>query len=248
MVMIIGQSGAGKTTSALALCAAGFGLCSDDLIICRVVGDQVVGWGLPRSLKVHRRTAGMLPWVAPLLTGEWSAEDGSRCRWRGCASVTRVEDRKPKTHRGALPAGAVGEREQGCTDRPDGDPRRCRRGSRAHQLPWRASGPWAPPGLAGRARSAACRLAGSWRAAIRPISAASSWQSSQWPRRRHEAHSPRGNALSPGRSGETERSGAGRAAPAAAAAGGGPRRDADRGGESWRTSCPSRCWLRSARS
>ena len=96
MVMIIGQSGAGKTTSALALCAAGFGLCSDDLIICRVVGDEVVGWGLPRSLKVHRRTAGMLPWVEPLLTGEWSAEDEKPLPLAALRSVMRVEDREPK--------------------------------------------------------------------------------------------------------------------------------------------------------
>ena len=30
---------------------------------------------MPRNLKVHRRTAEMLPWVQPLLSGEWSPED-----------------------------------------------------------------------------------------------------------------------------------------------------------------------------
>lgn len=75
VALIFGRSGAGKTTSTLALAAAGLGLCSDDAMACNVSGDRPTAWGMPRSLKVHRRTAEMLPWVQPLLSGAWSAED-----------------------------------------------------------------------------------------------------------------------------------------------------------------------------
>jgi hypothetical protein len=75
VALIFGKSGAGKTTSTLALAAGGLGLCSDDAMACNVSGDRPTAWGMPRSLKVHRRTAEMLPWVQPLLSGDWSVED-----------------------------------------------------------------------------------------------------------------------------------------------------------------------------
>lgn len=75
VALIFGRSGAGKTTSTLALAAGGLGLCSDDAMACNVTGERPTAWGMPRSLKVHRHTAEMLPWVQPLLSGEWSAED-----------------------------------------------------------------------------------------------------------------------------------------------------------------------------
>lgn len=75
VALIFGRSGAGKTTSTLALAAGGLGLCSDDAMACNVTGDRPTAWGMPRSLKVHRRTAEMLPWVQPLLSGDWSSED-----------------------------------------------------------------------------------------------------------------------------------------------------------------------------
>ncbi len=75
VALIFGRSGAGKTTSTLALAAGGLGLCSDDAMACSVAGDRPTAWGMPRSLKVHRHTVELLPWVQPLLSGEWSAED-----------------------------------------------------------------------------------------------------------------------------------------------------------------------------
>jgi hypothetical protein len=75
VALIFGRSGAGKTTSTLALAAGGLGLCSDDAMACNVSGERPTAWGMPRNLKVHRRTAEMLPWVQPLLSGDWSAED-----------------------------------------------------------------------------------------------------------------------------------------------------------------------------
>lgn len=96
IVMIVGVSGAGKTTTALALCGAGFGLCSDDLMICRTVGDTVTAWGLPRSLKVHRHTAAMLAWAEPLLAGEWSAEDEKALPLARLRAAGKVENGTPR--------------------------------------------------------------------------------------------------------------------------------------------------------
>lgn len=96
MVMVIGRSGAGKTTAALALCGAGLGLCSDDLIFVRTTAEAVVGWGLPRSMKVHRNTVSLLPWSAPLLTGEWSSEDERPLPLANLRQAARVEDCTPR--------------------------------------------------------------------------------------------------------------------------------------------------------
>ena len=96
MVMVIGRSGAGKTTAALALCGAGLGLCSDDLIFVRTAGEPVVGWGLPRSMKVHRHTVSLLPWSGPLLTGDWSDEDERPLPLANLRTVARVEDCTPR--------------------------------------------------------------------------------------------------------------------------------------------------------
>jgi hypothetical protein len=68
-ILIFGPSGHGKTTTSLSLLPAGFRLLTDDSsVIKREAGrDQV--WALPRALKVHRRTAELLPWIRPELTG-----------------------------------------------------------------------------------------------------------------------------------------------------------------------------------
>ena len=114
MVMVIGRSGAGKTTAALALCGAGLGLCSDDLIFVRTSGDAVVAWGLPRSMKVHRHTVALLPWSGPLLTGDWSDEDERPLPLANLRQAARVEDCTPRRvvaiyllQRSTKPASAV---------------------------------------------------------------------------------------------------------------------------------------------
>jgi hypothetical protein len=96
MVVVIGQSGAGKTTAALALCGAGLGLCSDDLIFVRTGEETLTGWGLPRSMKVHRNTVALLPWSAPLLTGAWSDEDERPLPLAKLRQTARVEDCTPR--------------------------------------------------------------------------------------------------------------------------------------------------------
>jgi hypothetical protein len=73
-ILIFGPSGFGKTTTALSLLPVGFRLLTDDAsIVKRAAGGDRV-WGLPRPLKVHERSASMLPWLAPVLAGQWNAQ------------------------------------------------------------------------------------------------------------------------------------------------------------------------------
>ena len=74
LVLIHAPSGTGKTTTSLILMASGFRLASDDLaFVCS--GETPTGYGLPRSLKVHRDTAKLLQWVEPKLSNtEWDSE------------------------------------------------------------------------------------------------------------------------------------------------------------------------------
>jgi hypothetical protein len=76
-LLIFAPSGIGKTTTALALALGGFGLITDDAIVLQQHGScksaQIRAWGLPRPLKVHRRTAELLPSIAPLLAANWDS-------------------------------------------------------------------------------------------------------------------------------------------------------------------------------
>jgi hypothetical protein len=65
-VLICVPSGGGKTTTALALAHGGFSLMTDDASVLVPSALRPRVWGLPRALKVHRRTAELLPWVGPL--------------------------------------------------------------------------------------------------------------------------------------------------------------------------------------
>ncbi|TGV96509.1 serine kinase, partial [Mesorhizobium sp. M2D.F.Ca.ET.145.01.1.1] len=71
VVLIHAPSGTGKTTTSLALATQGFGLCSDDAMILDVAGATPVAWGLPRHVKIHEKTARMIPQVAPCLGPSW---------------------------------------------------------------------------------------------------------------------------------------------------------------------------------
>jgi len=74
-VIFVGESGAGKTTTTLSLLAAGFRLLTDDASILVREGGRHSVWGMALPLKVHRKSGDMLPWLKPLLTGEWNVED-----------------------------------------------------------------------------------------------------------------------------------------------------------------------------
>jgi hypothetical protein len=65
-VLLFGASGAGKTTTALALHGGGLRLLADDCTILQA-SEQGRGelrvWGFPRPCKVHRRTFELLDWL-----------------------------------------------------------------------------------------------------------------------------------------------------------------------------------------
>jgi hypothetical protein len=96
VALIFGRSGAGKTTATLALAAGGLGLCSDDAMACNVSAERPTAWGIPRNLKVRRHTAQMLPWVRPLLSGEWSAEEERPVTLASLRTVVSVEGVAPR--------------------------------------------------------------------------------------------------------------------------------------------------------
>lgn len=73
-LLLLAPSGRGKTTTALALALAGYALMTDDaIIVSRGEGGagEWFAWGLPRSLKVHRETAAMMPAIGGLLGTAW---------------------------------------------------------------------------------------------------------------------------------------------------------------------------------
>jgi hypothetical protein len=67
-LLLSGVSGAGKTTTALALAGAGLQLMADDASFVRLAGGRTEAevWGLPLPCKVHRNTLAMLPWLERL--------------------------------------------------------------------------------------------------------------------------------------------------------------------------------------
>lgn len=74
LVLLFAPSGFGKTTTSLALALGGYGHMGDDVVILRQEGSELFGWGMPRTLKVQRRTAAMFPEIAPHL-GEFGGEE-----------------------------------------------------------------------------------------------------------------------------------------------------------------------------
>lgn len=84
-LLLLGDSGAGKSSTALALARGGFALAGDDAaVLCAGVAGGVEGgveaWGFPRAPKVHPFTARLLPWLQALVpaTGEEEVEVARR--------------------------------------------------------------------------------------------------------------------------------------------------------------------------
>lgn len=69
-------SGGGKTTTAMTLAHDGFSLMTDDASVLVHGSARPQVWGFPRALKVHRRTAELLPWLGTL-PDRWD-EDGEQ--------------------------------------------------------------------------------------------------------------------------------------------------------------------------
>ncbi|WP_457939792.1 hypothetical protein [Mesorhizobium sp. 10J20-29] len=66
VILICAPSGAGKTTTSMALAHDGFSLVTDDASVVIPAGSAALAWGLPRALKVHWKTAELLPWVGQM--------------------------------------------------------------------------------------------------------------------------------------------------------------------------------------
>jgi hypothetical protein len=109
-ILIFGPSGHGKTTTSLSLLPAGFRLLTDDsCVIKREAGRDKV-WALPRALKVHRKTAELLPWIKPALTGSWDEEGEQGLAPAAVASFGSVAPPRPHPIRAII---ALGKRSSG---------------------------------------------------------------------------------------------------------------------------------------
>jgi hypothetical protein len=95
-IVIHAPSGTGKSTTALALMHSGFGLCSDDALFAGTDEGGIFVWGFPSDVKVHRHTLKMMPWLEPVLAGEWNKEDERPIRWKALPALGRIEDRTPR--------------------------------------------------------------------------------------------------------------------------------------------------------
>jgi hypothetical protein len=65
-VMILAESGTGKSTTALALTGAGWQLMGDDITVIRRTADGVRATGFPRECHVRKPTLRLLPWLNSL--------------------------------------------------------------------------------------------------------------------------------------------------------------------------------------
>jgi hypothetical protein len=80
-VLLAGVSGAGKTTTSLALAHAGMTLLADDMSFIESRGsdgDRVGLWGLQLTCKVHDNTRRLLPWLDACPAGP-ARVDGETC-------------------------------------------------------------------------------------------------------------------------------------------------------------------------
>ncbi len=77
-LVIVGDSGAGKTTLTLALISEGWGYVSDDAIFLRSCGEQVEALAFRRGFAVTDRTAGFFPELASPQVVYSPVRDGKR--------------------------------------------------------------------------------------------------------------------------------------------------------------------------
>lgn len=75
LVLLFAPSGYGKTTTSLALALSGYAHLGDDMVVLRKAEEGILAWGMPRTLKVQRRTAAMFPEILPHLGAFGGEED-----------------------------------------------------------------------------------------------------------------------------------------------------------------------------
>ncbi len=95
-ILIYAPSGVGKTTTTLSLLREGFGLCSDDGTILKNHDNGTTGWGLPRDMKVHKKTVEMLPWLTPYFTEQWNEEGEQRLTRNTISDLFPIFDKDPQ--------------------------------------------------------------------------------------------------------------------------------------------------------
>lgn len=126
-LLIFAASGTGKTTTALALARNGYALVGDDTAVLEFRDGRPWVWGLPRPVNLHRRTAAMLPWLAPVVR-PWAADEQrleldalaacckrARAEARLCAGVVLLQAPGEGAHR-AVPLDKAEALVQAATD------------------------------------------------------------------------------------------------------------------------------------
>jgi hypothetical protein len=108
---LFAASGRGKTTTALALAREGLSLAGDDALVLSHSEQGFYLWGIPRKIKVHRRSVELLPWLHSVV-GDWTAGEQAIGR-EALASVIQIADSSQRPVAGAiilLRPNAVGHR------------------------------------------------------------------------------------------------------------------------------------------
>ncbi|WP_336799690.1 hypothetical protein [Kaistia sp. MMO-174] len=111
LMLLFAPSGFGKTTTSLALALGGYGHMGDDVVILRQEGVELFGWGMPRTLKVQRRTAAMFPEIAPHLGAFGGEEDEAPLTRAALAELLPLPDASKGYRIGAVVV--VGPRSEG---------------------------------------------------------------------------------------------------------------------------------------
>lgn len=73
-ILLFAPSGAGKTTTALALAMSGFRIVTDDALVLDRRRSACSAWGFPRPMKVHWRTSDLLPVLKGVMQPGWNGE------------------------------------------------------------------------------------------------------------------------------------------------------------------------------
>jgi hypothetical protein len=111
LMLLFAPSGFGKTTTSLALALSGYAHLGDDMVVLRQEAGGTLAWGMPRTLKVQRRTAAMFPEVAPHLGAFSGDEDEAPLTRDALAAMVELPDPRLSYQTAAIVV--VGPRSEG---------------------------------------------------------------------------------------------------------------------------------------